>query len=268
MDTHIFFVDVDGTLLRSGRPVSPLVLAAAERFREAGGRVALCTGRSPLSTRGIAREMGIDTPCVLFTGAAVYDFVAGAAVRTVALPVDVREAVGRIAAFDADLSVQAYTLERAYLIQSGSVLRERGIREELEGETTPISAVRGEILKLVLTHGDPGYLSRCAAEVFDDRYHFAFASRRFAEVVARGADKGAGARVVAEYLGVPMGRTFAAGDAMTDVPMLEACGYSFAPEDAPEGVRGRADETMPSCDADGMASAFDRAIAIMRDGRR
>lgn len=263
MTPHIFFVDVDGTLLRSGQTLSPVVAAAAGRFQREGGHVVLCTGRSPLSTRTLARAMGITAPCILFSGAALYDFAGETAVRTFPLPEDIRETIGAIAAMDSDISVQAYTVERAYLVQSGPVLVERGIREELEAETTGVDGIEGEILKLVLTHPRPERLRECAETVLDGRHHFAFASRRFAEVVACGADKGAGAKVLAGLLDVPLACTFAAGDAMTDVPMLEMCGYSFVPRDGRPEALAVGDETIPSCDEDGMATAFSRALDMM-----
>lgn len=263
MTPYILFSDIDGTLIRSGTPPLPNVLAAAERFRSAGGILALCTGRSPLSTRGLAREFGIAAPCVLFSGAAVFDFAADAAVQTAALPPDTADLAARLVAAHPECSLQAYTPERAYLLQSNAVLQARGIREELEGGTTKASDIRGDILKLVLTHPDPEALRAIGAQCFDSRHHFAFASRRFAEVVAKGADKGSGVRAVARMLGVPADRTLGAGDAMTDMAMFEACAFSYAPEDAQPEVLARCDMTIPSSDKGGMEAAFDHAIRLM-----
>lgn len=263
MAPYIFFTDIDGTLLRSGTPLLPNVLAAAERFREAGGILALCTGRSPLSTRALARELGIAAPCILFSGAALFDFAADAAVETSAMPADTIDLVARLIDACPECSVQAYTLERAYLLQSNARLQARGIREELEASVSAPDDVRGGVLKLVLAHDDPEALREIGERFFDERHHFAFASRRFAEVVLKGSDKGNGARAVAGRLGVPVERTLAAGDAMTDMALFAACGRSFAPEDAQPEVLRRCDVTIPSSDKGGMEVAFEQAIRLM-----
>lgn len=266
MEPYIFFADIDGTLLKSGTPLLPEVKAAARRFTQAGGILTLCTGRAPVSTRWLAAELAITAPSVLFSGSVLFDFPANRAVHTIALPGGTLEKLPEIFAAFPGASVQAYTLERAYMLRETPMLRERGIREELEDRVTPLSAVEGEVLKLVLSDPEPDNLHRCRDRFFDDRYHFAFSSRRFAEVVAAGSGKGEGATEVAGRLGVPMERTFIAGDAMTDAAAFPMCGYAFAPENAPEAVRELADEVIPPCDAAGMAAAFDRAIAMMQSG--
>ncbi len=263
MTRSLFFVDIDGTLLRSGHPVPETVIQAAMRFQEAGGLIALCTGRSPLSTANIAKPLNIHAPCVLCSGAAIYDFTNGTALATSDLPPDVCDRIKALIDYDAEVSVQAYTLNRAYLLQSNAVIRERGIREELEKSISSIDEITGPMLKLVLTHHDPETLRECGAKFFNTQYHFAFASRRFAEIVAVGADKGAAAGMVAKMLDIPIEASFAAGDAGTDIPLLAACGYTFAPCDARQEVLEIVDHIIPSCDEGGIASAFYHALETM-----
>ncbi len=260
----LFCTDVDNTLLRTGFPVLPKVADAMNRFRAAGGLLALCTGRALQSTRKLAADLKISTPCILYSGAVLFDFVKDSVVHVTTLPADIKDVISRLIKTCPGISVQAYTLERVYLIQETPLLRERGIQEELEDKTTSVEDIKGDIIKLVLTHPEPRQLQVAADNCFDERHYFAFSSRRFAEVVAKGYDKGNGLRLLAAKLGIPMERTFAAGDAMTDAAMFDVCGYSFSPENAPEEVKALCDMVVPSCADGGMAVAFDLVIDRMR----
>jgi Cof subfamily protein (haloacid dehalogenase superfamily) len=66
-------LDIDGTLLRSDRTLSPRTRGAVERARAAGVRVVLVTGRRHPSARRVAEELGEPLPLVLHNGALVVE---------------------------------------------------------------------------------------------------------------------------------------------------------------------------------------------------
>ncbi len=262
----LFFCDIDGTLLRGAMSVPSKVKTMAAEYRRAGGVIVLCSGRSQWSAARVAHELDVFSPGILYNGAVVYDFASDRALATTPAPAGIIDLFPLVLAAFPELSLQAYTLERVFLLQRNAVLVERGIVEELEPVTTPPAAVTGSVIKLVLTHADPAELRRCGDEFFSgEGYKFAFASRRFAEVVAADADKGAGALRVADMLGVPLSRCFAAGDAGTDLPVMRLCRHSFAPADAAPNVLTDANETVPPCEEGGMAQAFAIAIQMMAE---
>ncbi len=264
MTKFLFFTDIDGTLLRGNMPIPKKVKAAARRFADAGGMLTLSTGRSHISTERIAREMDVELPCILFSGAILYDFQNGGVVSGTPLPRPVLEKLAELAVRYPEFSVQAYSARRAYLLQMNEVLRDRGIREEIEPGMSAIADIGDPLYKLVMTCSDIPKLEECGATLFGDPgYHFAFASRHFVEVVAAGACKGSAVRTLAAKLGVPLSNTFAAGDAMTDLPMFQVCGRSFAVEGSPPALVEVSDYTIPPCAEGGMAQAFDTATALM-----
>ena len=107
--------------------------------------------------------------------------------------------------------------------------------------------VKGEILKLVIAGDDIRELEALGREVFSgEEYKFAFASRHFTEVVSSRAGKDAAMKKLAEIMEIPVGEFFAAGDSMTDLPMLKLAGTSFAPEDAMEAVKACCGHIVPS----------------------
>ena len=71
----LIVTDLDGTLLDDDKNIAPEDIAAINEFRAGGGRFAAATGRGVAMAKRIIDELDIRTPCVIFNGAAVYDFV-------------------------------------------------------------------------------------------------------------------------------------------------------------------------------------------------
>src|SRR6185503_20949449 len=66
-------LDIDGTLLRSDKTLSPRTREAVARARRGGVRVVLVTGRRHPSARKVADELGPALPLVVHNGALVID---------------------------------------------------------------------------------------------------------------------------------------------------------------------------------------------------
>ena len=62
-------VDLDGTLLNSDKRISFTDYYAIKLYTSLGGKVILATGRSPLSTKWVAENLGIEKCFVAFNGA-------------------------------------------------------------------------------------------------------------------------------------------------------------------------------------------------------
>ncbi|MGY2061457.1 HAD family hydrolase, partial [Nocardia gipuzkoensis] len=76
MDTalrpELIALDVDGTLLQTGQPVSPRVRAAVRAAAAAGAHVVITTGRTLLATRLVVEELGIEEGQALCSNGAVH----------------------------------------------------------------------------------------------------------------------------------------------------------------------------------------------------
>lgn len=86
------------------------------------------------------------------------------------------------------------------------------------------------------------------------------------EVVQGSLDKGAALRALRERLGVPAAEVAYMGDDLTDLPPLRDAGFSAAPADAAEEVRGSVDYV---CALPGGRGAVREAIEALlkREGR-
>lgn len=74
MAYKLLATDLDGTLLNENREIDRENIQAIHDFREQGGRVVICSGRSPLSTRWIANSIGLTgEPIIAYNGAIILD---------------------------------------------------------------------------------------------------------------------------------------------------------------------------------------------------
>ena len=72
------------------------------------------------------------------------------------------------------------------------------------------------------------------------------------------ANKGEALLALAEYLGVPAEQTFAFGDGLNDLSMIEKAGVGIAMENGCQEVKAAADYITADCDEDGVAKAIER----------
>ncbi len=78
----------------------------------------------------------------------------------------------------------------------------------------------------------------------------------FADITARGADKGTALKAMAARIGVDVSETMAFGDGGNDKPIIGAAGVGVAMGNATDDVKAAADYVTSSVDDDGVASAL------------
>ena len=266
MKKYLFLCDVDGTLLRRDVPLGSSVIQAARSFTEAGGLLALCTGRSVAAARATAAAMGANIPCILYGGAALYDFFTGTFCYVHAFPSSVFQGIAAVLQGHPAISMQVFTAQDIYVLRRNTRLNARGVQEENTAPLSSLSDVQGAVIKLVMCGDDPEELAYCRRYFPEESCDFAFASRNFVDVVAKGCSKVDAMRELSQRLDVPFHRFLCAGDAMTDLPMLRLAGRSFAPANAQEEVRSAVDHVVPDVRECGMAEAFHIAAELVKKG--
>lgn len=255
----IFLSDIDGTLLRADAPLTEEVVESACAFRERGGLLSVCTGRSLPAVRKVAERIGVNAPSIIYGGAAIYDFQKNEYLYTQSFRWDIMQAVNAVLQAYDDISMQVFTREAVYVLRRNHRLNTLGVREENVGPLAAPEDVTGDVLKLVMCCENPAHLEDCRKFFPPEYCNFAFASHTFVDVVAAGFGKGEAMQRLSELLQIPYSRFFTAGDAITDLPMLLASGISFAPENALEEVKQAVTYVVPSVFSGGMAQAFSLA---------
>ena len=254
---RLIALDIDGTILRVGQPVSERVLAGIRNAMAGGTHVVLATGRSVYSTRPVLTELGLVAGEVICSNGAVRMDLATGEFRAVhefeVAPVvdQLREllpgaqfAVERLgsgALISGPLPTQT---EPEWLrhVDFGTLVAEPTTRLTLfwKGHTAEELSVRlnGTGLAGITYNLDPV-----------DPWLVA---------VAEGITKAAALEQLRAELGVPIEATLAVGDGTNDIEMLRWAGLGVAMGQAPDLVKAAAREVTGTFDEDGVAAILER----------
>ena len=261
----LFLCDIDGTLLCRDAPLGAEGINAARDFTAAGGLLSLCTGRSVPAAAAVAAALGVNLPCILYGGAALYDFAAQKFLYVHPFPSGVLQGATAVLQGHPAVSMQVFTAQDAYVLRRNTRLNTRGVREENTAPLSSLYDVEGAVIKLVMCGDNIAELAYCRRYFPTESCDFAFASRNFVDVVAKGCSKADAMKELSRRLSLPFSCFIAAGDAMTDLPMLRLAGKSFAPANACEAVREAAGHVVPDVREGGMAEAFHMAARWLQD---
>ena len=265
MSYRLAAIDLDGTLLRSDRSVSPRSRAALAGARAAGIEIVLATARSPRSVREIAADLGLGGLAICAHGAMVYDLDADAIVRHRPLAVDVAHRVVRGLRRDVPGIAFAWELE----LRFGSEPVYETARDEMrwprpEGSFAPCDALDwGEPMTKLLARvpgGDLHGVLELVRGLCSREAEVTVAGDVFVEVTAKGVAKEAALAEVAEARGIPPSRVVAFGDQLADAGMLGWAGLGVAVANATPFALEAADEVTASNDEDGVALVLERLV--------
>lgn len=237
--------DIDGTLLRSDKTVSAFTRSAIKKFVEAGGRFCLASGRMTPSVRMIAEDLGVSGAAISYAGAEITDFSNGKTLyRNVLSATDAAE----IAAFmeEDGVHLQYYSGDKYYVVAPCELLstyeKSNRVKGIVTGEVLSQRIRRRgeEVNKVLAIIDDPkrhAELLEKYTKKFGERFWVTRSTAKYIEVFSKTCNKGVALRFVAEYYGVPIERTIAAGDQLNDKEMLLAAGKGFCVKNGSEELK-------------------------------
>ena len=235
-------LDVDGTLLDDAGVLPARTLSHLRLAAERGVRVMLATGRSELGALPILRQLGFDSPAVVFNGAGVF------------CPVEERmlehrllsESVARHAldfAEREDLLLMVAQLGKKFVSPPRDEHERRAVAllealHFVERRQMPTT----DLLRISVfsqRHASADELAMRFAEPVADQVYMTWfplsmlADQRgnalhVVDVQPYCAGKREALRVLEERYGIPPEEVVCVGDASNDVPMLEAAGLGIA----------------------------------------
>ncbi|RDI63989.1 HAD family hydrolase [Nocardia pseudobrasiliensis] len=261
MDTalrpELIALDVDGTLLQTGQPVSPRVRAAVRAAVAAGAHVVITTGRTLLATRLVVEELGIEEGQALCSNGAVHVDVSNwqpLALHTF----DPEPAVGVLRSLFPDmvLSVEkpgVGTWTTGYYPGSFRLGEFRFV-EDRELSLEPTTRLNGwwpgGTLADMVKHLDELTLPG-AGWVHGEYEPFLVASKQ-------GVSKGWALERLRRQLAIPREATLAIGDGYNDREMLTWAGHSVAMGNSVLPILELADEITLDVEEDGAAVILER----------
>jgi len=250
--------DLDGTLLRSDKSISPRTLAALRAVEDAGILVVFVTGRPLRWARDVFEHVGAHGRAIISNGALVWDV--GLDRAETIRPIDVAtglEVCHRLREVVPGTTYAVETLEGIALEHSF-----------VERYAVPTDAPRGSldqiwtdsVVKLLARHEElaPQEFWDAAEEVVGDLVQITWSSTTtLLEASAAGVTKASTLELLCAEHGIDAAEVVAFGDMPNDLQMLAWAGRSCAMANAHPTVRAAASEVTASNDDDGVAAVLE-----------
>jgi hydroxymethylpyrimidine pyrophosphatase-like HAD family hydrolase len=270
---RLLALDIDGTLLRTDKALSPRVRAAVEVAQQRGVHVVLVTGRRYPAARRVARALGCEVPLVLHNGALIVQDEAP--LRCVTLDIEVarrairagrecgadpvvhsgRQGEGRLMIETLDAS---NTMLSRYLERSGSdlcrvpelcaALVEAPLQVMFGGEVARMAALRE---RLATTLGRDARIERTV---------YPRQGVGILDVLDPAVSKASALTFLQERWGVEAAETLAIGDNWNDHEMLQHAGLGLVMGNADPEMLALGLPVLPTNDEDGAAIAIERYV--------
>ena len=262
---RLICADVDGTLVGADGSVHPEVWPAVARVREAGIRLAICSGRPAFGlTRDYAERFDPHGWHIFQNGSSVMHFGTAETRSARLTPETVKRLVkfSRLTGRDLELySDHSYAVEsvservRAHAALLGTPFVPRPLDSVIE----PV--VRGQWLlpreegMEMLSRIPPGFeVSPSTSPLMTDTL--------FVSLMPPGVNKGTGVSAIADAYGIRLDRVMFVGDGWNDAPALRLVGYPVAMENAEPEAREIARHFVGHVDDGGLAEALDLAVSL------
>ncbi len=266
-DGVLICTDLDGTILRRDRTVSPENLEAIEYFKSEGGYFTFITGRMPYYASHAAEMLNPNAPFGCINGGGLYDYSAGKYIWTQRMPDGVSSLIRTVEEKISSVGIQVCTFDRTYFAKENNVTdgfrRVTGVPKIIKAYEE-IDEPIGKILFCTDNEDEIREIERILRAHPDaEKFCFVRSERTLFEILPGGISKAVSILKLAEYLGVDMKKTVAIGDYNNDIPMFRASGVGVAVANACEDAKAEADYITVSCEEHAIA----RVIYDIADGK-
>jgi len=263
---HLIALDLDGTLLRDDKTISPKTKQVLKQIQDEGHIVMIATGRPFRSSGMYYKELNLSSPIVNFNGAFIHhplDEKFGSYHE----PLDL-EVVKQIVDTCFDLSfynILAEVLDQMYLHYHDEKLLDvfrlgaqsittGDLRKFLKSNPTSL-LIHAEETNLVSIREA---LQNQHAELIEQRSWGA--PFPVLEIIKKGINKAIGVKKVADYYNIPYERVIAFGDEDNDLEMLSFAKYGVAMGNGIDSVKEIARDVTLSNEEDGVAVYLEKLL--------
>ena len=272
---RLLALDIDGTLLRSDKALSPRTRGAVEAARAAGVRLVLVTGRRHPSARRVADDLGGEVPLVLHNGALVME--AGEVVQLQPLPrAAARRAVLAGRAQGLPPVVHGVLRGEGYLVVAEDARGSSGLVSRYLDRNRPDVRVVPDLLEVLEAEDPIQVMFGGAREEMDAAWPvLATALREEAriertvypqngvvllDIVGPGVGKAEALAFLQARWGIAARETLAIGDNWNDREMLARAGLGFVMGNADPDLQLLGFPVLPTNDEDGVAIAIEEHV--------
>jgi len=257
MSIRLIALDIDGTLVSRGQPISRENLNAIQRAQDAGVFVTIATGRGYQASKRIIDALNIDGPVITYGGAMISDAVSG---KIISMETLLDSVIRKAFAFakEVDVHIQLYQNDIVYAEKSCDFF------EYYTGFHNGVGIIDPNIMdqtwenvpKLLAYEPDPSREEKIRSEFTKTLHGLASVSKTepgYIEINCIGATKGSALKKIAEQMGITQLETAALGDSFLDISMLEWAGEGVAVGNALDPVKEISDRIVPAAHENGVA---------------
>ncbi|MBO6240151.1 MAG: HAD family phosphatase [Butyrivibrio sp.] len=267
--SKIFFFDLDGTLLTSEKKISEKTMNALKKFTDAGNHFCINTGRAIDSAKAVYQGLHLDFKGSFLCGSngtEIYSVDDEKYVYKTGVPL---ELVPRIIELSEKFDVHCHTYNENNIVSKKNGECMEYYRRVIK---TPL-VVTDDIMKELPTppskmiaielhdHEKHEKFRMALQEMAGDKLTLLYSNPYYLEIFPSDAGKGSAVKRLADYLGIDIRNTYAAGDEQNDISMIEAAGCGIAMINGTEATKKSADViTRLDNDHDGLAEFILNAI--------
>ncbi|SFL49138.1 hypothetical protein SAMN03159341_106335 [Paenibacillus sp. 1_12] len=234
---YLLVTDMDGTLLNSGKKISPENKQAIEMFVENGGLFTLATGRITSSVQRFADQLPLNAPAIVYNGAIIHDFDKGIDVWQRTLGPSAGPILSRVMDKFPGVGVEIYCGSEPYFIRENQTTDHH---RRMENFNRPViegfDSLKDPWFKVLLAW-EPERLDeieRYIAETEDEDVTWVRSDDKYFEMLPSGATKGHALEHLVEIMGIDMAKCIAMGDHLNDLEMIRRAGVGIAVANAHE----------------------------------
>lgn len=283
MDIKAIVLDIDGTLLTTGKVVSEKTKQALIAAQEKGIKVILASGRPTTGMFELAEQLEMtkyEGFLVSYNGARVTDCLTKEVLFNQAISVETGQAIlEHLKKFDVVpmidkedyLYVNDVYNKDLQKVAADFKLEEFGsiIEYEARGgnfklcEKEDLAAFADFPINKILVAGEPNYMAEHAEAMhtpFDDVVTAAFSAPFYFEFTDKGIDKAKALNTVFPDMGIHSYNMIAFGDGHNDRSIIEYAGIGVAMGNAVDDLKAIADDVTLSCDEDGIAAGLEKFL--------
>ena len=240
----LIVTDLDGTLLDDDKNIAEDDIRAINEFRSGGGTFAAATGRGVAMAKRIIDELEICTPCVIFNGAAVYDFKADKFLWHSDMPEISDTYIRMLEKEFPDIGVEILHEKEVYVTDNNQTVVEHMAFEKL----TPVYRRLEEVpkhgrFKVLIAY--PPEKMRAVIEFTQEHckegVNWVHSSPMYYEMLPEGISKASGVRKLIQFPQFQGKFVAAAGDYGNDRAMIAEADLGIAVANALDDVKEAAD---------------------------
>lgn len=255
----VIFSDVDGTLITHDGTMPERNIEAIKRFKDKGGKFAICTGRAPKAAKQVAMQAGANFPCVVSNGGAVYDYGEDKYLMHSYITDRVVEYTKEIMDTFKDLGVfvikNEYYYVRRHTGESGYI-EARGEKTFPKANIDDLPLPWDKVIFTVNQHNKNEILDKLIARRFPDVY-FLFTSDYLMEMLPMESDKKNAIESILAQKNMTWENAVAIGDYFNDLNMIKAANIGATTAEAPDSIQKASDFIAGPCEKGSVADLIE-----------